>query len=755
MHLKFRNLSEAFRKLVRLFHEGLLERDGEMLSPDITRQPSRNGNVLKIEEPVTITYSHPTERVLLNPARDCNPASLLYEALWMLAGRNDVAPLAYYTPKFKEFSDDGITLNGAYGYRWRKAKYVHRDYPMSNKEVDQLDLIVNHLKAEPNSRRAVLSMWNVEDDLLKIGKPIEHPDLGKVDYTDYSLDVCCNLNVMFSLRYDPDEGPPCTCGADRTGPSAEAHKEDCPADEPRTVRPRTRLDMTVTNRSNDMILGLLNANYCLSGSTRLASPEGDTDLHTLAIGFSSGRLSRFPVYSFNPTTKDLRISWCTNVWKTGTRKVIELGFDDGTSITLTKNHKLFRKIYNDSVYCEETEAGKLRVGDRVWAGGVWKSKSGRWTMSYRLGSDTGYGNHQAVSRAYWGMINGTIPKGFDIHHRNENKSDDRITNLEMLRKSDHARHHASNRKYSKEVREIMSKGRKRYFASLTEEERQQYAKERTGWEMSEKSRSRLGVSLKEFWNNQTEEHKKEHGDKIRRGQIGTNQPRFSGRKHTQETKAKMAEARRKFWERKRGETNHKIVYIKDAGYEEVFDFTVPGDHNARLDNGVFVHNCTFSFLQEYMAARLGVEVGLYHHFTNNLHVYDWNWKPEEWLAAEKVADKFTRNCYETMEQVNNAGNYADRVFSLVPLVKDPEQFEKELPVFVEQHAHPDPYRVHVHYKEPFLADVADPLLKAFHSRKSPGWDSWRVWVKHIKASDWAMAMENWCGRRETRKSVRN
>jgi hypothetical protein len=88
----------------------------------------------------------------------------------MLAGRNDVATVAYYAKQMREYSEDGKTLNGAYGYRWRNQLvnvYEHGDPTWQH--VDQLDVLVAHLKADPTSRRAVLQMWNVEDDLLKIG----------------------------------------------------------------------------------------------------------------------------------------------------------------------------------------------------------------------------------------------------------------------------------------------------------------------------------------------------------------------------------------------------------------------------------------------------------------------------------------------------------------------------------------------------------------------------------------------------------
>lgn len=40
-------------------------------------------------------------------------------------------------------------------------------------------------------------------------------------------------------------------------------------------------------------------------------------------------------------------------------------------------------------------------------------------------------------------------------------------------------------------------------------------------------------------------------------------------------------------------TNHKVLYIEDAGFEDVYDFTVEKYHNFALSSGVFVHNCVY------------------------------------------------------------------------------------------------------------------------------------------------------------------
>lgn len=226
MHFRTKNVNTAFKKLVTLFH---YSKDS-----NIVKEQSRNGPVLMCVEPVTLTYNNPLERVLFNPKRDCNPFFHMYEALWMLAGRNDVKSLSTYTSKMAQYSDDGITFNGAYGKRWYK--YVATEKKITENETttyqyevsNQLTRLINHLKANPTSRRAVLQMWDVYDDLEKV---------------DTSKDVCCNLSVCFSIRTitEPDQ--------------------NYLIDSNKMYKTVSYLDMTVFNRSNDLIKGMLGANY--------------------------------------------------------------------------------------------------------------------------------------------------------------------------------------------------------------------------------------------------------------------------------------------------------------------------------------------------------------------------------------------------------------------------------------------------------------------------------------------------------------
>lgn len=137
-----------------------------------TARPSRNGPTLEIMEPVSVTYQYPEERVLFLPGRDANPFFHLFESLWMLAGRNDVAFLDQYNGQMKQYSDDGTGFNAAYGQRLR-----------SGFGFDQLETIIQRLRKNPDDRRAVLQIWDPND-------------LNKD-----SLDYACNLVITPRIRH--------------------------------------------------------------------------------------------------------------------------------------------------------------------------------------------------------------------------------------------------------------------------------------------------------------------------------------------------------------------------------------------------------------------------------------------------------------------------------------------------------------------------------------------------------------------------
>lgn len=75
--------------------------------------------------------------------------------LWTLAASNDLEYLQSYHPDARNFSDDGISLSGAFG----KRLFQYRN------EIDQIAAIVKRLQIDPASRRTFAAICNGEDNV--------------------------------------------------------------------------------------------------------------------------------------------------------------------------------------------------------------------------------------------------------------------------------------------------------------------------------------------------------------------------------------------------------------------------------------------------------------------------------------------------------------------------------------------------------------------------------------------------------------
>lgn len=157
------------------------------------QRTSRNGEVLVMPTPTTTRYRWPRERVIFHPDRDANPFFHFIEALWMLAGRNDVGFLMPYVQRMLDYSDDGKTLHGAYGYRWR----VYFGF-------DQLGHVATALRENPEDRRNVVQMWDVGQDLGRDGKDLPcntHMYFTRASSGALDMTVCCRSNDLIWGAY--------------------------------------------------------------------------------------------------------------------------------------------------------------------------------------------------------------------------------------------------------------------------------------------------------------------------------------------------------------------------------------------------------------------------------------------------------------------------------------------------------------------------------------------------------------------------
>lgn len=182
-----RNVNEALPiAFMHLKHDGV---------PADCRANSAGAKVVRYPMPYATTYARPCERVLFDPVRDANPYFHFFEALWILAGREDVAFLDRFNGRMKDFSDNGKWFHGAYGYRLRHA------FVLSNRDShggmrDQVQTVIDMLRADPTTRRAVLQIWDAERDLGTDTLDMPCNDLLMLDVCDGHLNmtVCCRSN---------------------------------------------------------------------------------------------------------------------------------------------------------------------------------------------------------------------------------------------------------------------------------------------------------------------------------------------------------------------------------------------------------------------------------------------------------------------------------------------------------------------------------------------------------------------------------
>ena len=82
--------------------------------------------------------------------------SIIYELLWFLRGDTSVKYLQEHGVSiWDEWADENGDLGPVYGKQWRS-------WPTQDgRNIDQLSSVLEQLKANPNSRRILVSAWNV------------------------------------------------------------------------------------------------------------------------------------------------------------------------------------------------------------------------------------------------------------------------------------------------------------------------------------------------------------------------------------------------------------------------------------------------------------------------------------------------------------------------------------------------------------------------------------------------------------------
>lgn len=153
------------------------------LNDDYDYMSSPRGKPIKELIAASFTLENPRNRIIASPARNVNYGFAVGELCWYIRGDTDLETMLYYNKRMSQFSDDGQTINSAYGAR------IFTPNLYSSVRLDaysQFENVVEELKKDPQSRRAVMHI-NQPRDLAKA------VDSG-------SKDVPCTMSLQLLIR---------------------------------------------------------------------------------------------------------------------------------------------------------------------------------------------------------------------------------------------------------------------------------------------------------------------------------------------------------------------------------------------------------------------------------------------------------------------------------------------------------------------------------------------------------------------------
>lgn len=125
--------------------------------------------------------------------------SIIYELLWFLNGDTNARYLQEKGVRiWNEWADADGNLGHIYGYQWRSWPDYNGGY------IDQISEVVDTIKNNPDSRRMIVSAWNVAD-IQNMNLPPCHAFFqfyvaeGKLSCQLYQRSADCFLGVPFNI----------------------------------------------------------------------------------------------------------------------------------------------------------------------------------------------------------------------------------------------------------------------------------------------------------------------------------------------------------------------------------------------------------------------------------------------------------------------------------------------------------------------------------------------------------------------------
>lgn len=133
---------------------------------------SRDGAIVGEFLNAVTVIEDPTRNIVTSPDRKMPMRYAIGELMWYMSGSRKLSDIATFSKVWERMSDDGETVNSAYGYR------IFQQFGFN-----QVEYVVHSLLANPNSRQAVIHIKDPQDYT-------EHP----------TKDVPCTVCLQFLLR---------------------------------------------------------------------------------------------------------------------------------------------------------------------------------------------------------------------------------------------------------------------------------------------------------------------------------------------------------------------------------------------------------------------------------------------------------------------------------------------------------------------------------------------------------------------------
>lgn len=122
------------------------------------------------------SLGNPRARHCFSPARRQNIVFNYAEALWYLSGRNDLDFIAYYAPRMRRYSADGVSLPGT--------GYGKKLFAFGDRSIDQVERAIDVLcRDDADSKRVFIQIFDANEDIFR-----------------QNIDVSCTLGLQVLLR---------------------------------------------------------------------------------------------------------------------------------------------------------------------------------------------------------------------------------------------------------------------------------------------------------------------------------------------------------------------------------------------------------------------------------------------------------------------------------------------------------------------------------------------------------------------------